>query len=247
MAKTLRLYFDIASLEAAYVEEFGESAVIDIKSFKIYESQTKAGTYTEIDEKDYVPHVDYVETKKQTALDYWFKLSWVAGDDTESAKSAPLLGEYTANIIDTVAEALGDTERDDDSTIVFTDDEYLVKIRNATKRITGDKNLNGLPEEKEEMLIVLVRISACYDLAYGNCNNYPVSLPEGIALDKGQRVTHYLDVARALENQYQMMKADLGGNLTEDETIVGTPSIEVVKTTKTTYFSDTSRRGSNRY
>ena len=93
---------------------------------------------------------------------------------------------------------------------------------------------------------MLVKISCCYDLAYRNAGNFPIELPDNIRLDKGQRVKHYLAVAKGLENQYSEMKNDLG-QVDENGEATGNPKMQVVELTRKTYFTDTSRVGTNRY
>lgn len=154
----------------------------------------------------------------------------------ESDLSDPVVAEDMANIIATVSAALGDTERDDEETQIFSDTEYITKIRAAMKRYKGDTGV-VVQEYDIEPIIILVRISCCYDMAYDNAKYTKLGLPDGISLDKGARVKQYLDIAKALENHYKDLIGEYG-DTDEDGVLTGTPSFEVVKCTRKSYFSD---------
>jgi hypothetical protein len=242
MTGEIRIYIDVSSIEEALRQAAEENNEVfeglDISRFKAYESPSKGGAYAFIAEIDYDPTKDYIEidSTQYTDKTYWFKVSWIDSVEVESELSEPILGEDMNYIISLVATALGDVERDDEDTQAFTDEEYITKIRGAVRRYKGESIVSALYEHDMEPIILLVRISCCYDLAYDNAKYSSLSLPDGIALNKGERVEHYLSIAKSLEKHYEQLLDDLGGT-TEDGSLSGTPSLEVVKATKETYFS----------
>lgn len=242
MAK-VRLYYDISELEEEFQNDNNNSSdsVIDIVSFKIYECKSKDGNYSYIDEADYIPLKDYVETDNATSFDYWFKLSWVNSNSEESELSEPSLGEDLSDLLDRVIEDMGDLDRDKPA---ISDESYIAKIRSAVARVTEDKNISKISEEKEELIVALTRIPLCYELAYKNAKYYPITLPDDVALDRGRRVDHYLGIAKQLEAYVDNIKKDMSSY---DEDIDGDRKVQVVNLTRKTYFKDSSRIGRNRY
>ena len=243
MSDVIRIYFDVDSLEEAFKAEFGEEAILDIVTFNVYESSSKGGTFALIDNVDFDPRREFIETDQQTSLDYWFRLAWVDSSSVESELSDPTLAENIERIIDNVIAELGDTDRNQPA---FTDEEYLSMIRNSHGRISSSPNMVKLAESREYVVALLVRTQACFKLAYRNAGRYPIELPDGLKTDKGQRVDHYLDIAKALEKQWNEMKRDFGP-VDEEGELTGTPKMQVIDTTKTTFFKDPGKMGGNRY
>lgn len=243
MDDVARIYFDVGSLEEAFKEAFGEDAVLDIVSFNVYESSSKDGTFTLVENVDFDPRKEFVETSQQTSLDFWFRLAWVDSSSVESELSDPTLAENIARIIDSVIAELGDTDRNQPA---FTDDEYLSMIRNSYGRISSSPNMVKLAESREYTVALLVRTQACFKLAYRNAGRYPIELPDGLKTDKGKRVDHYLDIAKALEAEWREMKRDFG-SVDEEGELTGTPKMQVIDTTRKTFFNDPNKMGGNRY
>lgn len=239
----VRLYYDISELEEEFLEqpETNSDSVIDIANFKIYESNSKDGNYAYIDNVSYIPSNDYVETDNATSFDYWFKLSWVNSAGEESELSEPSLGENLSYILDRVIEDMGDLDRTHPA---FEDESYVSKIRSAVSRVTEERNISKVPEEKEELIIALTRIPLCYELAYKNARFYPISLPDDVSLDRGKRVEYYLGIAKSLEAYVNNMRKDMSSY---DDGIDGDRKIQVVDLTRKTYFKDGRRNGRNRY
>lgn len=157
----------------------------------------------------------------------------------ESELSDAVLGEKMDDILLKLFTAMGDTDRLDPA---FTDDEFILKWKEAVRIFKGREGVTHLHESEISTVIILVRISCCYDLAYDTAKYSKLVLPEGLELHKGDRVKYYLDIAKQLELRYQQIIGDLGG---EDGILSGTPSFEVVDETKKTYFN-TSRLPYNR-
>ena len=243
MADKVRLYFDVSALQ----ENLEEGEILDIVSFNIYEGASKDGTFLQIDIVDYNPQVSYVETENATDETQWFKLSYVDSDALESELSEAFLGEKIDQLIEDVALALGDLNREEESTMAFTDSEYLKKIKEAVRLHTGSKKIDGLEEADISLLIILVRISCCYDLAYDNAKYTKLSLPDGISLSKGDRVDQYLKIAAQLEARYEKIKKSWQSDASGEEgTLMGTPSFEVVELTRKPVFKNLGRFSTNR-
>ncbi len=243
MADVIRIYFDTSSLEEAFQEEFGEDAVLDIVTFNVYESSSKDGTFALIDNVDFDPRKGFIETDKQTSLDFWFRLAFIDSQAVESEQSDPTLAENILRIIDNVIGELGDTDRNQPA---FSDEEYLSMIRNSFGRISTSPNMVKLAESREYVIALLVRTQACFKLAYRNAGRYPIELPDGLETDKGKRVDHYINLAKALEAQWREMKKDFG-SVDEEGELTGTPKMQVLDMTKKTFFNDPTKMGGNRY
>lgn len=218
-----RLYFDRNSIP------------VGTQSIRIYERYTQNGEASFIDEVAFNPSVDFVETNNANEGYYWFSLSVVNALGEESEKSDSILSDKIYEVIEIIRENLGDINPDSPA---FSDDEYILKIREAKRRLSG-KNLIDIVDEADiSLLILLVRISCCYALAYDYARNSKITLPEGVSLDKGEIVKHYLDIAKALENQFAKIKEEWvnsdGTGITSN-----VPAGEVLTTTRVNYFSDT--------
>lgn len=226
--KTVRIYFD----PSAFVDPQGTP--YQIVSFNIYESDQELGTYALKANVPYDDSRDYVETNLVDDISDWFKLSWVDPLDVESELSEPVLGVVMSEIIAQVAESLGDTNREGaNAKPAFSDTEYIRKIRSAHKRVNGKEEIYTLNEGDMELVILLVRVSCCYDLAYDNAKYSALNLPDGISLNKGERVEHYLNIAKQLESYYASIMSEGTG---ENGVISSTPSFEQIPTTRKSYF-----------
>ena len=228
----VRLYFDVAELEKALLAQ--EPPVkLDIASFKVYQSVTKNGVYSLVKQIKYDPTKDFIELDPADPL-AWYKLAYINSAAVESELSEPLLGQDVASIIDVVAENLGDLNRTDDSTCAFTDDEYIRKIKAALRRYKGTEQVSVFMESEWEPLLMLVKISCCYDLAYDNARFFHIELPEGLKFFKGERTEHYIKLAESLEKAYARLVDDVGN---EDGTNANVATFEVVQCTKKSYFN----------
>lgn len=245
MAK-IRLYFDVKALQTALeaLDSYVEGDLLDIVSFKVYESPSKSGTFTLIDTVDYNPQHDFIETESAVSDFNWFKLSYTDSVPEESEKSEAILAEHIYTIIDKVALQLGDINREEEVDMAFTDNEYIMKIKEACRVHTGSNHLEGLDEGEISMIALLVRISCCYDIAYDSAKYTKISLPDGISVDKGERVKHYLAVAKQLEQRYSKLKEDWQD---DDGALVGTPYVEVIPMTRKLYFTSARRFPHRRY
>lgn len=231
----VRLYFDVAELEKALLAQ--EPPVkLDIASFKVYQSATKNGAYSPLGQIKYDPTKDFIEVTDGDPL-LWYKLSYItsaASAAVESDLSEPLLGQEVASLIDVVAESLGDVNRTDDSTCAFSDDEYIRKIKSALRRYKGTERISVFLESEWEPLLMLIKISCCYDLAYDNARFFHIELPEGLKFFKGERTEHYIKLAESLEKAYARLVDDVGN---EDGTSANVATFDVVQCTKKTYFN----------
>lgn len=189
------------------------AAVID------YTAGTISGTFTE-------------EITGELTADYYHFLEW----HKESELSDALLGDNTAVVITSVRQALNDTDLTNPA---FTDDELILKIKEAIRRFKGVESKVMVFESELSVIILLVRISCCYSLAYDNARVYRLELPDDLKLFRGEITEHYLAIAKGLENHYKQLLDDWGGSGEEGQ-LTGTPAMEVVQCTKQSYFS-TSR------
>lgn len=149
----------------------------------------------------------------------------------ESELSSSLLGDNISDLILAVREALHDTSF---TSPAFTDDELIRKIKEATRRFTGSEGTVLIEEYKISVIILLVRASCCFDLAYDTSRYYHLELPDGIKMFRGEIPEHYMKLATALEKQYKQLTEDLGE---EDGTVMGTPVMEVIQNTRHSYFN----------
>jgi hypothetical protein len=240
----IRIYFDVKAIEEELRLEAEEAGLefpgLDIVTFRVYECASKHGTFIPIADIDYIPTEDFITISEGVYSNKtnWFSLAWIDSGAVESDKSEPVLAEDMIAIIDIVSTSLGDTDREDEENQVFSDEEYVIKFRGALKRYKGDARITGLFEYELDPIILLVRISCCYDLAYDNARYSKLGLPDGIILEKGERVEHYLDIAKALERHYKELVSGDDGAISDDGQLLGTPTVEVVKCTRTTSFSD---------
>lgn len=164
--------------------------------------------------------------------DYYHFLEW----HKESDLSDALLGDNVSAIITHVRMALNDT---DIYNPAFTDEEYLIKIKEAIRRFKGIEGKVLILESEISVIILLVRISCCYSLAYDHARVYRLELPDDVKLFRGEITEHYLAIAKGLENHYKQLLDDWGGSGDEGQ-LTGTPVMEVVQCTKQSYFK-TSR------
>jgi hypothetical protein len=148
----------------------------------------------------------------------------------ESATSDAILAENLATILTEVRIAIQDTDEDDPA---FSDDELIRKVKEGIRRFTGVPNIVITEEFQLSIIILLVRISCCYDLAYHTARYYHLELPDGIRMFRGEIPKHYMELAKALERQYAQLVEDIGN---EDGTVLGIPTFEVVDCTRKSYF-----------
>jgi hypothetical protein len=242
----IRLYYDIEALEESIQldnrPEFKNSeeriawelannvihSVIDITEFFVLESSSKGGAYVTLGTYDYITHQDFIQVDDETSKYDWFKLCYVDSNGVISEPSDPMLGEDIVRIILIVAQALGDINRDDVSKVAFTDEEYILKIKEAIRRYKGSDGNHNLMESDLSIVALLVRMSCCYDLAYDNARFYRMDFPEGLDLYKGDVTGHYLKLAESLERQYKNIMGDW-----DDDN----QAVKIIQTTKTSHFS----------
>lgn len=227
----VRIYFDAEALEAAIQEE-DESAVLDIVSFNVYEASSKNGEYTFVGNYPYDPRRNFIDVPDESSISNWFCLTYLdsAIPAIESEMSEPTLGENIDEVLVAVIESLGDLNRESPA---FTDEEYVLKIREAIRRFKGAEQPQQLSSSDISIVVLLVRISCCYDLAYDSAKYYELTLTDGVTLNKGERVKHYLSIAESLEKRYKQLLDDMGG---DDGQVLGTPSMEIVSMTRDTHF-----------
>jgi hypothetical protein len=168
-----------------------------------------------------------VTTPQGTITADYFGYQW---HHVESVLSEPTLSENISDLILSVREAMHDTSL---VTPAFSDDEYTRKIKEAIRRFTGKEGTILTQEYQLSVIILLVRISCCYDMAYETSRYYQLELPDGVKMSRGQVPDHYIKLAGALSLQYKQMVDDMG---TDEGTVLGTPTVEVVQCTKSSYF-----------
>ena len=204
-----------------------ESPKGDITSIRIYGSNTITGVFSVVDIIPFNPNLSYVDV---SADFYYYRLEFYNGTALVISTTASL-AEDSANIVVKVRIDLGDISETDPA---FGDDELVDKIKAATVRVTGSESLGSLTAFQLAQVQNLVMIDCCYNLAYDNARFTKISLPDGISLDKGERVKHYLNIAKQLENAYRMANQDMDASGNEDS---------IIQTmTKQSYFSSEVRR-----
>lgn len=199
----MRLYYDSEGLD-----------ISNVANIRVYTSSSKAGTFTLVDQVVFDPMYDYVtvSSSRETLLLNWFKLSLIDKSGVESVRTGAFVSDSLSRIIAAVREGIGDTGN------AYSDDDYISKIKESLKVHTGSEYVESINESDIGFIIQLVMISCCYDLALDNARYSRITLPDGISLDKGERVKHYLDIAERLQKRYDTLtgkvKADSGSNLT---------------------------------
>lgn len=172
---------------------------LDIVRWKVYEGESRDGSYQQVDVVEFSPTVSYVEFATFIDIAHWFKLSFIDSAGVESELSAPTLAEEMDSIITKIREELHDTNLDSPA---FSDAEYITSIRAAAKTHGGYINLIDVPEGDWEYVSILVRINFCYKLANDNAKYYHLQLPNGLALSKNERVAQYVSIAESLQKYY---------------------------------------------
>lgn len=81
----------------------------------------------------------------------------------------------------------------------YTDSQLLSEINFAVSNYDSDCTLETIPEGKEFIVITRAVISCLRALAVREARNYKISV-DGISIAKSDRVTNYLNVAKALED-----------------------------------------------
>lgn len=192
----MRLYFDASGLDKSKVA-----------SLMIYTSSSKTGTYRFVEKVTFDPLYDYVTVSShfENMVLSWFKLSLVDAGGKESARSDAFLSDSTSRLITAVKASLGDTGG------AFTDDEYITRIKEAVKVHFLTETIEELFEADVSFIEMLVKISCCYDLAFDNARYSRITLPDGISLDKGERVDHYLAIAKQLQARYDSLMGRIEG------------------------------------
>lgn len=203
---------------------------LDIAFFRIYESPSKRGTFTLIDEIKPDPRTTYIETNSEFSVLNWFRLTYIDSKGNESEQSDPIMADNVEFVVDEMRKSLKDTNPMDPA---FQDEEYNRKIKEAYRQLTGSEQATNMDDSTISIVQMLVMISCCYDLAYNDSKLYKIQLPEGVTIDKGERVRHYLDVARSLEKRFNTWQAK---GILDDGQALGTPEVDVVSMTKDSYF-----------
>lgn len=186
----MRLYYDAGGLSKD-----------NVSFMNVYTSSSKGGTYKFVERVPFDPMFDYitVSSHSENMLLNWFKLTLINTKGVESSRTEAFLTDSIGRLIHTVKESLGDTGG------AFSDDEYITRIKEAIKIHFLKENIEDLYESDASFIEMLVKISCCYDLAFDNARYSRITLPDGISLDKGERVDHYLAIAKQLQNRYDSL------------------------------------------
>lgn len=87
----------------------------------------------------------------------------------------------------------------ENTNLKFTDLQILSEVQFAVNAYNSDYTLATLPEDKEFIPITKACISCLRSLAMREARNYKISV-DGISISKSDRVTNYLNIAKALED-----------------------------------------------
>lgn len=190
----MRLYFDASGLDKQ-----------NVAFLNVYTSNSHNGTFRFVERLPFDPLYDYVTVSHpfENMILSWFKLSLISASGVESARSDAFLSDSTSRLLTSVKASLGDTGG------AFTDDEYITRIKEAVKVHFYRDTIDELFESDVSFIEMLVKISCCYDLAFDNARYSRITLPDGISLDKGERVDHYLAIAKQLQARYDSLMGKL--------------------------------------
>lgn len=194
-----RFYVEIPDISKVIKDSTGSyQENFDIDKVALYESQSREGTYGEIDVIDVNQKTTFVETVRALDMGDWFKFRYVTSTGTYSDYSDPMLCEDAAGLIDLVREEMHDTAHDP----VFKDTEYIRKLRGAAYRHNGTVNLSAVKEYEWEFVSMLMKASVARDLSKENSRFHSLSLPGGLKLEKGEISDHYRKLSSEYERAY---------------------------------------------
>ena len=207
----MRIYYDREQMtEAVFIQSYG--------------SYSQKGTPVLFIKEEYNAQRDFTEFENDLAGTYnWFFITYIDKNGRESAFSNPVLRDDIASIVDSVRESLNDVNQNDPA---FKDEEYWLKIREANRRIRGTETIAGLKDSDISILMILVKGSCAQDLAYDSAKYTKIQLPEGLILNKGDRVNYYLKIAEACERQFNSIMGTLKN---ESGALFDTPTLEVLE------------------
>jgi hypothetical protein len=192
----MRLYYDPTGISGS-----------NISLVNVYMATSRDGSYKLTYKKRFDPMYDYIDIPDEyNPLFKWFRLSLTDDTNKESAQTEPFVVDSLTRIINTVRTNIGDTGG------AFGDEEYITKIKESLKVHIGNDNVQYIGESDIGFIIQLVMISCCYDLAYDNARYTRITLPDGISLDKGERVAHYLAIAESMMKRYNLLMDNLNSN-----------------------------------
>ncbi len=196
----------------------------------IYEGASNTGPFVKIDTIPFNPGLEYAETEFGTSDFYWYKLSLVDTAGVESELTDPVICDRTDEMLSKLYRSLDDLNRDNPA---FTDSEYLIKLRHAANRVRKTEKLVQIKERDLELMLMVVKASCCRDLAYDNARYTKITLPDGISLDKGERVDHYLRLAKQLEDLIKQLLEER----IDDDGFLNMAEVNVVQFERPSYFT----------
>lgn len=132
----------------------------NLTKLRIFESTTKEGTFTVIEEitgvGDYPDYIDNYTTDEAGALDNWFAIQWVDDKGAVSELSVPVQGN-TENLVSTVSDRVLQRDAALDEVVVIQVSEWVVgKTKNTEEPY--DPLLTATLNELEGMtLLALAR------------------------------------------------------------------------------------------
>lgn len=144
--------------------------------------------------------------------------------------------DLITTIIDEVRTWIGDLNLEDPA---FTDEQYIQMIKFALIQYKGESNLLRINEQDKFLIQLLVRESISLNLAHDYAKYYKLTAP-GAELDKSEISRHYIEVARALREQYQAYSQRLNlesGGYNDQGIINRMPSFDVVNLKRKSYIT----------
>jgi hypothetical protein len=200
---SIRLYIDLESLAGS-----------DYKFAEIYECTSPDDEGTLIETVEIKAGADYITSASAVDPYSWFKIGILDGAE------APLFDADKAVLAEIAQEKIiyvrGEIKDTNLSNPAFSDDELVAKMRLAALRFNKIRNLADIPENVWPIIIILIRIDTCHVLAYDYAKYVRLEVPGGPALSKDQLYTHYLEVAKGLEEYYDKIISSLTKKGTEN-------------------------------
>jgi hypothetical protein len=183
----MRIYYDNTDLDK------------NVSQIVVLYADSMDGNYIDIASITYNPSQDYLEFSAPENFDSkWFKLRLLDSKATVLGTTDAFVSGYYGKLIEDTRTNLGDLDAENPA---FETSEYYIKIREAMMIHYGDPD-TPIKDGDLSFLLLLIMESCCYNLAYDNARYSRITLPDGISLDKGERVEHYLSIAKSLRERY---------------------------------------------
>lgn len=226
----------------------------DLHSIRVLEADSFDGAYTEIAVVKIQPAADHIFASgaSDQYLQKWYRLEFITDPSAEEitilGRTDPVVPEDLMSVVDRIRSWLGDVDVDSPA---WPDQHYVETIRFAMKQHRGDRNMTFLRDDDIVPIQLLVRESFCMVIAYDHAKYYEMKAPAAV-LDKSQIMSHYLEVARGIREEYEAIqkRLNLGSGGYDDQMIINqmpAPNVVNAKRFSRTAGIEVDNIGPSRY